>query len=275
MPVRVRYDTRSTMTTSPNSNAINEPPSAPELPASSTYDDSWFSPVLDHYRDPQGRTLEQAEAAWLVASDNPPDVIDRALAADRWKLSPKSEHHTTHLLRLIERFFGRDDAFTYLEFGTCFGTTLVSVMRHFQRAGAIGLEINPARFDITRWLVDRMREPFVLGDRVALHLCGLTDAPLPAASVDVVFMDTNHRYPDDYEYIVQLLGRRVLTDGFLFVGDDPLHTGTCQSRERFIREYATRFTIETCTRRNLWWFTEPRPSGRGSSVARYPRNTST
>ena len=53
-----------------------------------------------------------------------------------------------------------------------------------------------------------------------------------------------------------LLDRDILREGFLFAGDDPMHTGTKQARERFLRENEGVYRIETRTDQNLWWFSE-------------------
>ena len=220
------------------------------------FDDSWFWPLLERYRDQHGSTLAEAERAWLCATGAAPDVIDRCITEGQWRLSPKSERSTRHLITLIERFHAVDDPFTYLEFGTCFGTTILSILRHFREARGIGLEANPSRFSVSRWLAECMRDEFELGNRLELRQGSILDTGLTADSVDVVFMDTDHRYPDDYDYMRCLLDRDILREGFLFAGDDPMHTGTKQARERFLRENEGVYRIETRTDQNLWWFSE-------------------
>ena len=182
------------------------------------------------------------------------DEIAKRIATRRWRDSPKSERDTAIMLRLIESFFDRDDDFTYLEFGTCFGTTLSSVLRHFRNTRGIGLEVDPARFAVTRWLQEKVGEELATQGRIELHCTNVLCAPFAPASIDVVFMDTNHRYPDDYAYITYLLEGGFLRDGFLFIGDDPMHTGTSRARESFIRARSSEFRIITREDWNLWWF---------------------
>ncbi len=215
---------------------------------------SWFWPVLSEYQDSQGRALEEAEHDWVKTSNNPCEVIDSFIAQRKWRWSPTSERFTGYIIELIESFRDREEPFRYLEFGTCFGTTIASVLRHFRQARGIGLEIIPSRFDVTRWLIGRVDHDFRVSDRIDLRPVGLYEAQLEANSVDVVFMDTDHRYPDDHDYIRYLLDGDILRPGFLFIGDDPMHTGTKLARERFIQENDGRYHIETLPQENLWWF---------------------
>ena len=87
--------------------------------------------------------------------------------------------------------------------------------------------------------------------QLELRQNSILDAGPTEASVDVASMDTDHRYPDDYDYIRCLLDRNILREGFLFAGDDPTHTGTKQALERFLRENAGVYRIETRTDQNL------------------------
>ena len=217
-------------------------------------DESWFWPVLEHYRSHDGRTVEEVENAWLRASGISVDASARMISDRQWRLSPKSEQAGRNVIQLIEAFQHPTDAFTYLEFGTCFGTTIASVLRRFDNARGIGLEVNPARFEISCWLTKRMRTDFHIADRLTLMQMDVRNAPLQPDSIDIVFMDTNHCYPDDYEYIMHLLNGNVLRKGFLFIGDDPLHTGTNLAREHFIRQHSASYRIITRADKNLWWF---------------------
>lgn len=218
-------------------------------------DNSWYWPHFDAYRDPQGRTLEEAENEWLENADLPPDQIAEIITKQQWKLSPKPESDTRFMLQVMEAFFNPIEPLTYFEFGTCFGTTITTVLRKFSCARGIGLEVNPARYDVSRWIGQQVCDEFDLTDRLDLRNCSLTEAKLKPNSIDVVFMDTNHRYPDDYQYICHLLGSGALREGFLFLGDDPMHSGTDQARKQFISEQSDNYRIITRPDKNLWWFT--------------------
>ena len=218
------------------------------------FDHSWFWPLLDRYRDQQGNTLEGTEIVRVQASGASPQVIDRLIAERQWQFSPKSEPAMQRLIQLIESAHGPSDSFTHLEFGTCFGTTIASVLQHFRNARGIGLEMDPARFRVSEWLVKQVGRSCDLAGRLSLQQTNLLEAELSPDSVDVVFMDTDHRYPDDYGYLMHLLAGPILRPGFLFIGDDPLHTGTKQARERLIREQSHFLDIATRPDWNLWWF---------------------
>ncbi len=220
----------------------------------SHFDDSWFWPVLEQYRDDEGHTLGEAEQAWLQASTLPREVIDKAVSTQQWRSSPKSARGVGFVIDLIESRFDRNDSFTYLEFGVCFGTTIASVLQHFHNARGIGLEINPARRHVAKWVCDHVADRFALSGRVNIMSHSVLDAPLAPDCIDVVMMDTDHRYPDDLNYVEHVLRCGALREGFLFIGDDPMHTGTQRAREQFTSEHSSTYSVEVSERQNLWWF---------------------
>ena len=128
------------------------------------------------------------------------------------------------------------------------------MLRHFSHARGIGLEMDLRRYDVSAWLIQQIGRQFDLGERVSLEQTNLLDTSLAPHSVDVVFMDTDHRYPQDYEYITYLLDSHILRPDFLFIGDDPYHTGTQEARRRLESEPCHRLDIETRPDWNLWWF---------------------
>ena len=67
-------------------------------------------------------------------------------------------------------------------------------------------------------------------------------------------MDTNHVYPEEYDLILHFLDRDLLRRGFLFVVDDPTHSGTDSALQQFLRERSDEFKILTSAEKNLWWF---------------------
>ena len=200
-------------------------------------DDSWFWPILDEYRDGKGRTISEI--------DYP-----------RWRLSPKPERQVNYQIQVINDHFGPTDCFSYFEFGVCFGTTFTQVLSWFPKANGIGLEINPKRFEVAKWMVERPFGGKNLAGRTRFHQIGFEDYPLSANSIDVVFMDTNHQYPDEFNYIIRLLESGALRKNYLFLIDDPFHTGTDIARRRLIEERSDSLEIHTVGEWGLWWFKE-------------------
>jgi hypothetical protein len=152
----------------------------------------------------------------------------------RWMLSPKPQREIEMLLARVAERFAPDAPITYLEFGTCYGTTFCAVMSYLEAATGIGLEIDPHRFDVTRWMATHVGSQMGFADRITLLNSGILEASLERQSVDLVLMDTNHRYPDDYDFVMRLIEGEILRPGFLFIGDDPTQDGTDTSRKRFI-----------------------------------------
>ena len=219
-------------------------------------DDSYFWPLLAAYRSPANQTIEQAEATSLRARGFSNEDVHQRMSVNRWMLSPKPQREIEMLLARIGERFPTASPITYLEFGTCYGTTFCAVMSYFEAAVGIGLEIDPHRFDVTRWMVEHVGVQMGFADRTTLLNTGILEAPLEKHSVDLVLMDTNHRYPDDYDFVLRLIDEEILRPGFLFLGDDPTQDGTDTSRRRFIEEHSDRFHVETRTDLNLWWFYE-------------------
>jgi len=218
------------------------PPSVMPYPS-----ECWYWPVLDEYRDADGRTLVECDLAWMAKCR--PDYVDQYRRERGWQWSPKPAAHVAHMIQVLSAFFNPVEPMTYLEFGSCWGTTLASVLSAFPRAHAIGLEPNPYRYDVTRFMLDRTG----VAGRASLRCCAVQEADVAPNSVDVVFMDTNHT-EEDYDYILHVLGSGWLRRHWLFVGDDPEHTGTKVARERFIERFAGTYHIITRPDLNLWWF---------------------
>ena len=220
-------------------------------------DDSWFWPVLKNYRDEAGRTLKECEEEWIsrdLEAENAQNYISKEL----WRYSPKPSSAVVKLTQLLEAFFGKHDQFTYVEFGVCFGTTLAQVGLTFPNVHLIGFEQLEARYKVASWLVNRVAQTFPF-PKSELYCCPVLNHGFSPGSVDVVYMDTNHEYPNDYEYILHFLSSGYLKKDFVFIGDDPTHTGTKTSRERFISEYSHQYKIITREDWNLWWFYPKQP----------------
>lgn len=160
------------------------------------------------------------------------------------------------MLRFLNDFLDKDRAFNYLEFGICFGTTFGMVMSNFTNANGFGLEIDPNRFEVCKWIVDCMGKAIGFQDRVTLKCGGILEQKLEPNSIDVVFMDTNHTALDDYDFIMHIINSGALREDFLFVGDDPTHSGTDESRKQFIDRHSDQYHIVTRVDMNLWWFKE-------------------
>ncbi len=101
-----------------------------------------------------------------------------------------------------------------------------------------------------------MDKQWNLSGRVKLYKASILNIPLEPNSLDAVFMDTSHIYPDDYEYIKYLTTSGILHRGFLFIGDDPVDAGTDKARQRLIAEEGAKYKIITRPDKNLWWFFE-------------------
>jgi hypothetical protein len=217
---------------------------------------SWYWPLLERYRDQEGRTLAQSEYAWLsrpgVFDDE--DVQDQFLKSGRWALSPRPGESVGAITQLIGAFFAPEEAFNYLEFGACFGTTFAAVMGQFPNAHGIALEQVPERAAVARWLIQEMDVKWNLAARTEVRTHSVLETDLSRASVDVVFMDTDHGYPGDYDYVMYLLDSGALAPGFLFIGEDPFHTGTDTSRRRLISELSDAYKFITRPDLNLFWF---------------------
>lgn len=221
---------------------------------------SWYWPILEQYRDSQGRTLEESELNWIAADQSELFVASRKeeyLTTKKWMSSPRPAADVDHVVHLIESHFPVDGAFTYLEFGACFGTTISQVMSRFPNARGIGVEFVPARYDVVKYTLQQKDAEWNLVKRVELLQGSILKAPLRPDSIDVVFMDTNHVFPDEYNYVKHLLDGGFLRKGFLFIGDDPLHTGTDETRRYFIEKHGGEFKVITHEGWNLWWFYRP------------------
>jgi len=206
-------------------------------------DDSWFWSTLDEYRDGKGRTISEI--------DYP-----------RWRLSPKPERQVDYLIQVINDHFEKTDGFSYFEFGVCFGTTFTQVLSWFSKANGLGLEFDPIRFEVAKWMINRPSGNKNLTGRTRFHQISFEDYPLPADSIDVVFMDTDHDYPDEFNFIIRLLKSGALRKNFLFLVDDPFHTGTDIARGKLIEGHSDNLEIHTVAEWSLWWFKE-RDGGNG------------
>ncbi|MFQ5503051.1 MAG: hypothetical protein ACE5EQ_12270 [Phycisphaerae bacterium] len=209
-------------------------------------DESWFWPVLDEYRDASGRTLIECERDVLIQSE--PEHIDTMLRERSWKTWPKPAHRVEQMIQVITAFRNPNEPIGYLEFGTCWGTTFLSVMQAFPKARGTGLEITPHRCEVSRWMVKRTGD-----NRSEIRNESITQAKLDTESIDVVFMDTNHG-EDDYDFIRHVLDSGWLRRHWLFVCDDPNHSGTKIARERLMRDFDDTYKIITRPDINLWWF---------------------
>ncbi len=198
-----------------------------------TYPDkSWFWPILDKYRDADGHTLEEIKEA------------------EQWTWQPKTEESLEQLITLLEDLFSIDEAFTYLEFGTCFGTTLTRLLTHFKKARAIGIETDEAKFKITHWLIEQMDRQRQLSNRVKLYNIHFNDVSLKAHSIDLIFMDGSHKYPDDFDLIMQLLTSDVLREVFLLVGE--LTVQNQETQNKLIKEVGEHYNVIIKPDENLW-----------------------
>jgi predicted O-methyltransferase YrrM len=229
------------------------------LPTQNRPNESWYWKKLAAYRDKQGRTLKQAELAWMEhANVFCSEAMRREfLTTNRWMSSPRPSSGplgVSVLAELIGAFYGLEDDFTYLEFGLCFGTTFAQILGTFKNARGIGIEIVPERFEVAQWMIEQADATWKLQGRAQLRCSSVLQANLPESSVDVVFMDTSHAYPDEYHMVRHLFDAGMIKPKFLFVGDDPMHSGTDVTRRRLITEWGERYKFITRPDLNLYWF---------------------
>ena len=212
---------------------------------------AWYWKYLSEFRSSEGRSLEEIElerANKLIQELGPENWW-----LDRWKLSPKPFSDVLEMIKVVERFFPQDAPLRYLEFGCCFGTTFTWFLKHFHNAMGVGLEVMDFRYEVSRWLLQRMEDEWNLKGRWEVHHKSVMEMPFSRHSFDIVFMDTNHM-ETDYEYIIHLIKNEYVKPNFLFLGDDPFHTGTKISREKFIEKYGDQYPVITDSQYNLWYF---------------------
>lgn len=138
---------------------------------------------------------------------------------------------------------GPDGPPTYLEFGACCGTTVLTVVDHFTDCRAIAFEplkersrvyqelcaFVPARERIT-WIED-LFEHHIAGLR-AMHPDGIS----------AIYMDTNHLLETDLRYLEQLLvDEPLLAQDGLLICDDRFHSGTREAINTFLSRHPRRF----------------------------------
>jgi len=128
---------------------------------------------------------------------------------------------------------------SYLEFGAACGTTLLLVAECFPEIAAIGIEPLPKRKAIFEAI--RARCPF---DTEKIHwITGVFEDHVAElrrrfpTGIDVIYMDTNHKYPNDLNYLnCILVDEKLLAPGGLLICDDRYHTGTAQSVNEFLEK---------------------------------------
>ena len=217
-------------------------------------DDSFFWPLLQNYRSPTGQTIVESEIASMKSWGFSEERIAEDMSTNRWMSSPKPQRDTIGMLSLLAGLVPVESEVGYLEFGTCFGTTFSSVMSLYPNGHGTGLEKDPGRYQISKYVIESVGREMGFLDRINLHNASISEFELKPNSLDIVFMDTDHKYPNDYNYIHRLLDSGALRDGFVFVGDDPFHSGTDTSRLRFIDESSDEFEIQTDEALDLFWF---------------------
>jgi hypothetical protein len=147
---------------------------------------------------------------------------------------------------------------SFLEFGACCGTTSLSVMEEFPDCRIIAFE--PMR-DRTA-VFDELRRALPIGGRITWiedilehHLEGVR-AMFPDG-LSAIYMDTNHKYPNDLWYLEHLLvDAPLLAEDGLFICDDRMHSGTRRSVSEFLRLHGRAFDYHLVAGR--WAMLRPR-----------------
>ena len=138
---------------------------------------------------------------------------------------------------------GPDGPRTYLEFGACCGTTVLSVQEHFPRAKVIAFEPMPDRTAVYEELREFVRLPgrvTWIEDIFEHHIEGIR--AMHPEGISAVYMDTNHKYPNDLWYLEALLvDRPLLAEDGLLICDDRFHSGTRQSINEFLARHSRDF----------------------------------
>ncbi len=197
----------------------------------------WFWPILNQYRDSNGRALSELER--LAFHDD--HIIE---------FSPTPEYQTVFMIDLIEKFFSRDTPLTYVEFGTCFGTTFSSILHYFNNMKGIGFDRCAHRFHISQWMlgcVDKKME-------YELHQCDVIDYSFQKESIDIVFMDTDHIFEEEMRSFNFFFDNQYLSENFLFLCDDPMHSGTKKFRESIVNELPNGVAYSLEQAFNLFYF---------------------
>jgi len=139
------------------------------------------------------------------------------------------------------RTLGADGPRSYLEFGACCGTTVLTVAEHFPSCRSVAFEPLADRTDV----YEELRQLAPLRGRITWiedifenHVEGLR-AMFPEG-IAAAYLDTNHKYPNDLWYLEALLIDRPLVapDG-LVICDDRHHSGTRRSVSEFLRRHGS------------------------------------
>lgn len=147
---------------------------------------------------------------------------------------------------------------SFLEFGACCGTTSLTVLEHFPECRIVAFEPIHERtlvYEELRRLTPIEGRITWIEDILEHHLEGLR-AMFPDG-VSAIYMDTNHKYPNDLWYLESLLVEQpLLSPEGLLICDDRMHSGTRRSVTEFLRRHGARFDYDLVAGR--WAMLRPR-----------------
>lgn len=151
---------------------------------------------------------------------------------------------------------------TYLEFGACCGTTMLSVLEHFPACEVIAFEPMPDRtaiYEEIRRFVPVTGRITWIADIFEHHIEGIR--AMHPEGISAVYMDTNHKFPNDLWYLEAILvDSPLLAPDGLLICDDRFHSGTRRSVTEFLRRHGHRFDYRLVAGR--WAMFRPRRSYR-------------
>lgn len=132
---------------------------------------------------------------------------------------------------------------TYLEFGACCGTTALTVLEHFPQCRIIAFEPMRDRTaiyeEIRRFSSVRGRLTWI-EDIFEHHVEGIR--AMHPEGVSAVYMDTNHKFPNDLWYLEAILvDEPILAEDGLLICDDRFHSGTRRSVTEFLERHGDDF----------------------------------
>lgn len=159
---------------------------------------------------------------------------------------------------------------TYLEFGACCGTTVLTVLEHFPRCRILAFE--PMR-DRTA-IYEELRQFTSVRGRVTWiedifehHIEGIR--AMHPEGISAIYMDTNHKFPNDLWYLEAILvDDPILAADGLLICDDRFHSGTRRSVSQFLERHGARFDYRLIGGR--WAMIRPRRQYRPTHWKRPP-----
>jgi len=138
---------------------------------------------------------------------------------------------------------GVDGPASYLEFGACCGTTVLTVLERFPECRVVAFEPLEERsrvFHELRGYVNIPGRVTWIEDLFENHLAGLRS--MYPQGIDAIYMDTNHLLATDLRYLETLLvDEPLLAPEGLLICDDRFHSGTREAVNTFLARHPRQF----------------------------------